>query len=47
MACSCKGGSSSGKQVVAGKQVVKKKPISSTTGPRKNVKRRIVYKRPI
>lgn len=46
MACSCKGGSS-GKQIVAGKQVVKKKPVSSATGPRKNVQRRIIYKRPI
>ena len=46
MACSCKGGSS-GNQVVAGKQVVKKKTIQSTSNKKNNVKRGIIYKRPI
>lgn len=46
MACGCKKGSSS-KQVTAVKQVVKKKPVYSAPSPRRNVSRRVVYRRPI
>jgi hypothetical protein len=46
MACACKKGSSK-KQVTAVKQVVKKKSVAQTPAPRRNVNRRVVYRRPI
>jgi hypothetical protein len=46
MACGCKKGSSK-KQVTTVKQVVKKKSATAAPAPRRNVNRRVVYRRPI